>query len=135
MIHGSCMCGGVKYEISGMLTDVRNCHCSMCRKLQGSAFRSRATVQAAEFKFIRGEDLITYYESSKGTYRGFCSVCGSPIHSKFDEKPSVYGLPLGPLDDDPNARPGMHIHVASKAPWFEITDSLPQFAEGPNSSP
>ncbi len=124
------MCGGIKYEISGALTDARNCHCSMCQKLQGGAFRSRASVQSADFKFTQGADLVTYYESSKGTHRGFCRVCGSPIHSKFDDHPSVYGLPLGPLDDDPKVKPEMNIHVASKAPWFEITDTLPQFSEG-----
>jgi hypothetical protein len=103
----------------------------MCRKLQGSAFRSRATVQSADFKFLRGAECITYYESSKGTHRGFCRICGSPIHSKFDNDPSVFGLPLGPLDDEPGVRPRMHVHVASKAPWFEITDDLPQHPGGP----
>lgn len=130
MIRGSCQCGGVQFKISGALSDVRNCHCSMCRKLHGAAFRSRATVQVANFQWVQGNDLVTYFESSKGTHRGFCRVCGSPIHSKFDNNPDVYGLPLGPLDDDPDVRPQMHIHVASKAPWFDITDDLPQFPEG-----
>jgi hypothetical protein len=103
----------------------------MCRKLQGSAFRSRATVRVADFNFVQGKDLLTYFESSKGNYRGFCRVCGSPIHSKFDSKPNVYGIPLGPLDDDPGVRPQSHVYVANKAPWFEITDHLQQFDQGP----
>lgn len=130
MIHGSCLCGGIKYRITGALTGARNCHCSMCRKAQGSAFRSRAGVAAADFAFLQGEDLLTFFESSKGNHRGFCRVCGSPILSKFDSDASQYGLPLGALDDDPGMRPEMHIHVASKAPWFEITDDLPQLQDG-----
>ena len=51
--------------------------------------------------------------------------------SKFDADPSVFGLPLGALDDDPGIRPEMHVYVASKAPWFTICDDLPQFAELP----
>lgn len=131
MHRGSCQCGGVKYEITGALTEVRNCHCSMCRKLQGAAFRSRATVKAADFRWVQGDDRVTYYESSHGTHRGFCRTCGSPILSTFDIKPEVYGLPLGALDNDPGVKPQMHIHVASKAPWFMITDDLPQLPEGP----
>lgn len=50
MIHGSCLCGGIKYRITGPLTGARNCHCSMCRKAQGAAFRSRASVKAADFE-------------------------------------------------------------------------------------
>jgi hypothetical protein len=79
VLRGSCLCGGVKFEISGPLIGPSNCHCSMCRKQHGAAFRSRARVQASDLKWVQGEDLVTFYESSPGTYRGFCRVCGSPI--------------------------------------------------------
>ncbi|OZI69256.1 GFA family protein [Bordetella genomosp. 1] len=126
MLHGSCLCGRVAYEIDGALSDALNCHCSMCRKAQGGAFRSRASVPTAAFKWTRGESDITWYSSSPGTYRGFCSACGTPLLSRFDAHPEAYGLPLGALDDDPGVRPACHVHVASKAPWYEITDDLPQ---------
>ena len=131
MLRGSCLCGGIRYMIDGSLTDARNCHCSMCRKAQGAAFRSRASVRSADFRLTAGENLLTFFESSPGNHRGFCRICGSPIVSKFDAHPTVLGLPLGALDDDPGVQPQMHVHVASKAPWFTITDDLPQFPEGP----
>ena len=127
MLTGSCLCGGVCYEIHGRLTHPLNCHCSMCRKAQGAAFRSRAGVRAKDFKFVSGEELITYFESSPGNYRVFCRVCGSPIHSKFDSNPEVFGLPLGALNEDPQIKPTLHVFVGNKAPWDEITDSLPQY--------
>jgi hypothetical protein len=130
MIRGSCLCGGVKYQIEGTLSQARNCHCSMCRKAHGAAFRSRVSVGVSEFEWVQGEDLVTFYQSSPGNYRGFCRVCGSPIVSKFAGK-SYYGVPLGAMDDDPGVRPLLHVHVASKAPWFTITDDLPQFETGP----
>ena len=79
--------------------------------------------------------LVSYYESSPGNHRGFCRVCGSPLLSRFDHDPVYYGLPLGALDDDPGIRPKRHVFVAYKAPWFEITDDLPQFAELPTRAP
>jgi len=106
----------------------------MCRKAHGAAFRTRARVQASDFRWTQGEDLITWYESSPGTHRGFCRVCGSPLLSRFDHDPSSYGLPFGALDDDPGVKPRFHIFVASKAPWFEITDGLPQYDELPPKS-
>lgn len=128
MTHsGSCLCGGVQYEIHGELTDVLNCHCSMCRKLHASAFRTRAKVRAADWSTVRGADLIRFYESSPGEHKGFCSVCGSSLFTRFDAAPDVYGFPLGTLDTDPEVKPTRHIFVANKAPWFDITDDLPQF--------
>jgi hypothetical protein len=140
VLHGSCLCGGVKFEINGPLHGPSNCHCSMCRKQHGAAFRSRARVAQTDFKWVRGEELVTFYESSPGGFRGFCRVCGSPIINKFSagtpvaerdpDAPSRYGIALATLDDDPGVRPAAHGFVASKAPWYEITDNLPQFAEG-----
>ena len=112
----------------------------MCRKQHGAAFRSRARVAKADFKWIQGEELVTFYESSPGGFRGFCRVCGSPIINKFSagtpvserdpDAPSRYGIALATLDDDPGVRPAAHAFVAFKAPWYEITDDLPQHAEG-----
>lgn len=127
MVRGSCLCGIVKYIITGPLDGALFCHCSMCRKAHGAAFRSRAAVKAEHFQWTQGEDAVTWYESSSGNFRGFCRHCGSPLLSRFDHDRSVYGLPLGALDDDPRVKPGMHVFVGSKAPWYDITDGLPQY--------
>ncbi len=137
VIRGSCLCGGVKFEIVGPLTGASNCHCSMCQKQQGAAFRSRARVEKSDFKWIQGEQLVNFYESTPGFSRGFCRVCGSPILNKISnteelaphnaDSTSRFGIALATLDDDPGVRPTAHAFVASKAPWFTITDDLPQF--------
>jgi hypothetical protein len=131
MLRGSCLCQGVAFEIDGAVIDLLYCHCTMCRKAHGSAFRARGKVRASEFHWTRGEELVRYFESSPGTHRGFCSVCGSNLVSRFDHNPKVLGLALGVLDDDPVHRPICHVYVASKAPWHQITDALPQFDELP----
>ena len=126
-LHGSCLCGGVSYAIDCPLTKPVYCHCSMCRKAHGSAFRARAGVTSKDFRWTAGEPLVRYYESSPGQHRGFCSVCGSNLITRVDADPGSYGLALGSLDDDPGVRPLAHVFVGSKAPWFTITDELPQF--------
>lgn len=128
-LSGSCLCRGVEYEIQGELGDIYHCHCSMCRKLHAAAFRTSCRIRSADWKTLKGEELIRFYESSPGEHKAFCSVCSSSLFTRFDAKPDVYGFPLGTLDTEPGARPGRHVFVASKAPWFEITDDLPQHDE------
>jgi hypothetical protein len=127
MITGSCLCGGVRYEIEGNPGPALNCHCSMCRKVTGAAFRSRVAIPSGNFRWISGEDLLARYASSPGTIRTFCRVCGATLVSLFDDNPKTLGLAMGTLDNDPGLRPSFHVFVGSKAPWFEITDDLPQF--------
>ena len=131
MLRGSCLCQGAAFEIDGGVIDLLYCHCTMCRKAHGSAFRARGKVKASEFRWTRGEALVRWFDSSAGSHRGFCSVCGSNLVSRFDAKPKVVGLALGVLDDDPINRPICHVFVGSKAPWHTITDDLPQFEELP----
>ncbi|HVN29142.1 MAG TPA: GFA family protein [Candidatus Binataceae bacterium] len=127
MIRGSCLCGKIRYEIDGAIGPALNCHCSMCRKVTGAAFRSRVAVPTKDFRWTAGEDLLSRYESSPGTIRTFCRVCGATLASFFDDNPKTLGLAMGTLDDDPGVRPAFHVFVGSKAPWHEITDALPQF--------
>jgi hypothetical protein len=127
-LKGSCLCGGIQYEVNGALGAVVNCHCSMCRKATGAAFRTRAAVSASAFRWLAGESLVSRYESSPGETRTFCRICGATLATFFRDHPEQIGLALGTLDDDPEVRPSAHVFVDSKAPWFEITDSLPQFA-------
>ena len=130
-LKGSCLCRNIKYEVDrDGFGRVVNCHCSMCRKATGAAFRTRASVRASAFRWLGGEDLVSKYESSPGEFRTFCRLCGSTLATLFENNAGEIGLPLGTLDDDPGAQPSANVYVDSKAPWFAITDGLPQFSEG-----
>lgn len=128
MNTGSCLCSDVSWEIDGEPTTLSNCHCSMCRKLHGSAFGTYATVAANAFRWTSGEANIQHYESSPGASRPFCPRCGSKVATPIPDR--VF-MPAGNLDGD-IARPiDQHFFVASKAPWYDITGDAPQFDECP----
>ena len=129
MYSGSCLCGKVKFEISGKINDIVYCHCSMCRKAQGSAFATNANVAKENFHFISGEDNLTAYEYTQDQYKFFCKTCGSPIMSKNRHHPDKVRIRLGTVESDITERPTAHIFVDSKANWEEITGSLPQYPE------
>ena len=131
MLRGSCLCGGVRYEIRGIVSHVTHCHCSMCRKAHGAAFATYGRVQRADFVVVSGADDIVSYRSSPQVIRTFCKRCGSTLQFISDKRPDTLSLALGTLDDDPGVEASTHIFVGSKAPWFEITGGLPQHVARP----
>lgn len=130
MITGSCLCGSVTYELDGELGPIVFCHCSRCRKAQGTAFATNSPVKASGFRLISGQETLREYESSAGKYRAFCGNCGTPIFSRFTGKPGILRLRLGALDTPIEARPTAHIYASSHAEWFDILDDLPQYEAG-----
>src|SRR5262249_53692813 len=125
---GSCLCGGVAYEIAGMVDGpIVNCHCSRCRRARAAAHASNVFVALDRFRWLRGEDLLAAYkvpEAERFT-QTFCRTCGGKVPGVNRARGRV-GVPAGSLDDDPGAREELHVFVGSKAPWFEIADDLPQ---------
>jgi hypothetical protein len=131
MIRGGCLCGSIRYELRGPVGRVNNCHCKMCRKAHGAAFATYGHVKSEDFVLLSGKDVVRSYQSSPPVTRTFCKKCGSTLQFIVTERPEVFGLALGTLDDDPGVQPSKHIFVESKAPWFDIRDDLPQHAERP----
>jgi hypothetical protein len=101
----------------------------MCRKAHGAAFGTYARVQRSDFVLLSGETSIRAYRSSPTVTRTFCGTYGATLQWITDDRPNALDIAIGTLDDDPGVRPSRHIFTASKAPWFEITDGLPQRAE------
>lgn len=132
MITGRCLCGGVSYDINGKLPERDGtielpvyCHCKMCQRATGSAFWASTMVPAAQFVLRTGQELLTRYESSPGVFRSFCKVCGSSLFFDAQAEPNQRYVGLGTLDHF-ETPPKMHIFVASRAPWYELKDDLPQ---------
>jgi ADP-ribosyl-[dinitrogen reductase] hydrolase len=125
---GSCLCGAVAYEIDGLDSPTRHCHCISCRKAQGAAFNSSARVARGRFRWLSGEDKLVSYESSPGKFRRFCSICGSPIVAEYPDRAYV-SLRVATLDDDPGARPESHLWMSHAAPWLASSDTVACYDE------
>ena len=127
---GSCLCGGVAWETTGAPGLMMNCHCSRCRRGRGAAHATNAFYKLDQFRWIRGEQLTDAYKVPDAQYftQHFCRICGSKTPRVMEHFKRVL-VPAGAFDADPGARPMAHIFTASKAPWFEITDGIPQYEE------
>ena len=130
-IHGSCLCGSVRFEIDRVTGPFETCHCNRCRKVTGAAGLPAITVLNTDYRMTAGRDTVTSYTApilyQPPAYRAFfCSRCGSPVPPP-DPEGETLEVPAGLLDDDPGTRPDRHIFVEFVPPWDRITDGLPCF--------
>jgi hypothetical protein len=128
-MQGGCLCGAIRYEVGDSLSDISNCHCSMCRRFHGAAYSTYAKVSASDFRWIKGQELLSVYETTRGIGWAFCRNCGSSLGIPSGD--ALGSITLGTLDADPGVRPGYHMFVGSKAAWHDITDALPQYDAWP----
>ena len=131
MISGSCLCGGIRFEIDMAVGPFELCHCNRCRKRSGAAALPMVRVLRSDFKLLSGRELIKSYDAPllyrPPPYRSsFCGVCGSPVPPADPEDESLE-IPAGLLDTDPGIKPDKHILVEFVPPWDEISDGLPQY--------
>jgi hypothetical protein len=127
VLAGKCECGAVRYSVADEFLYASNCHCSRCRAATGSAFKPFAGIEREKLEITGGSDgLLIVGEETLNDTR--CAKCGSLLFSVVRDGAFVH-VALGSLVDAPSLRPTKHIFVGSKAPWFEITDDLPQFEE------
>ena len=132
VLRGSCLCGSVAYEVTGPIRAVHNCHCSRCRKARAAAHTTNGFTALEDVRHTRGGDTLRTWRHPGARYfsQVFCPACGSGM-PRLDPARGVAVIPFGSLDDDPGRGADDHIFVASKAPWYEITDALPRFDEAP----
>ena len=126
-LEGRCFCGAVHYAVADEFRYAVNCHCSDCRRTTGAAFKPFAGIESGKLRVTAGEDAIMRFGDEFG-HNAHCKMCGSLLYSLVRAGAFVH-VAMGTLVDDPSIRPTHHIFVASKAPWYTITDNLPQFAE------
>ncbi|WP_306224184.1 GFA family protein [Bosea beijingensis] len=129
-LKGRCYCGAARFEVADAFRYAANCHCSQCRRTTGSAFKPFAGIERAKLAVTAGADALLIV-GEPDNHNAHCRCCGSLLFSVVREGAYVH-VALGTLDDAPSLRPDHHIFVGSKAPWYDITDDLPQF-EGHSS--
>ena len=133
-VRGSCLCGAVAYEITTPIKAAYNCHCSRCRKARAAAHATNGFTSADGVKFVRGGDSLVSFRLPGARYftQVFCPICGSGM-PRIDAERGIAVIPFGSLDDDPGCVGADHIFVESKAPWYAITSSHPQYPGPPPS--
>jgi hypothetical protein len=127
VLRGECECRATQYEVLDEFVYAANCHCSRCRAGTGTAFKAFAGIEREKLTVTAGVDDLLVWGDAEGNHTR-CGTCGSLLFSVVRDGEYVH-VAMGSLQDEPSIRPTEHIFVGSKAPWFEITDDLPQADE------
>ncbi len=130
-IRGSCLCGGVTFEIDRACGPAEYCHCKRCRKVSGSASLLNVRVKTQDYRFLTGHDLVKTYCApilySPPAYRSFfCSNCGSQVPPPSPDEES-FEIAAGLFDDDFGIRPDKHIFVDFMPAWDDLQRELPAY--------
>lgn len=129
-LRGHCLCGAVEYAVPDDFQYMGFCHCSECRRFSGSAFSALGGIPESSFRVLNGAENIVHYAKTEDTVLGFCRTCGSSLYARKPQRGMIH-LRLGTLIDPPTLKPQAHVHVGSKAAWYEIRDGLPQYDGAP----
>ena len=132
-LSGSCLCGAVKYSITGEVQRFYHCHCRRCRKATGTGHASNLLLTPeSSLTWLAGEDLLSHFKvpDAERFYNRFCSRCGSPVPRTVPELDGVL-VPAGSLDCEPPIPPGGRIFWDSRVDWSCSDKELPVYKEYP----
>ncbi|GAA0593447.1 GFA family protein [Caenispirillum bisanense] len=124
-LAGGCLCGAVRFEVTGRPLYSDWCHCRECQRSSGSAGIPWGCWPAESFRLTEGRPQC--FPSSWRGHRFFCPHCGATLHMTDPTDPSNVGVPLTALDDPTAVAPGCHEWVSERPAWVRLDDGLPQY--------
>lgn len=121
-MRGSCLCGGVRFEVTEDFLAVTACHCSNCKKISGGTGTVSGRAATSAIRVLSGGELLTSFQPAEGTSKTFCSVCGSNIFGGGWPSAERVSVRLSTLDEPFDRKPETHVYVRSVAPWETLPD-------------
>lgn len=116
---GGCLCGAVRYTLSGEPRAIALCHCTHCRKQSGSTFSFNLVLRESDY-LQTGETtlFVDTGDSGEPVHRHFCGRCGSPILARIAAAPGKVVLKAGSLDSLDGLAPRAEIYTDHAVAWL-----------------
>ena len=121
-LRGSCLCGGVEFELAEAPETLRYCHCESCKKLSGSIGTVNGRVPSNAIRILEGKELLQTFQPAEGSAKTFCRTCGSNLFGGGWPNSETTSVRASALDDPFDARPSAHLFVRSVAAWETLPD-------------
>ena len=132
-VAGSCLCGGVRFEVAEPFESVSQCHCASCKKLSGGPGTVSGHAPSTAIRIVAGDRLVRTYQPAEGSAKTFCVNCGSNLFGGGWPESETASVRLSALDTPPDGKPQRHIFVRSVAPWETVPDDgAPRFETRPS---
>lgn len=129
---GGCLCGAVRYEVTGEPVRTQICHCNDCRRATGSSFATNVFVNSDDLKVTQGQLRIYKHLAESGNVRvkEFCETCGAQLFSWGEHRPELKSVKVGSIDDASFVQPWAHVYVSRALPFTLLDDGLKKFEKG-----
>lgn len=135
IIKGACSCNSINFEIdAAAIVKIVNCHCNLCRKMNGSVFSSYVAIKENGYDLINGHDNIASHKRSQNATKSFCRTCGTPIYnSNPTQYPDLKILYLGVLENAGQFNIDANIFCDSRLTWIKGITKIPSFKQTTHS--
>jgi hypothetical protein len=127
-VNGSCLCGAVHFEVRLPSKWCAHCHCNMCRKAHGAGYVTWVGFESDHFRLVTGDHHLSWFESSNGARRGFCSDCGSTMLFESERWPGETHVAMGCIDDPIDRKPQANSFFDAHVDWMPIDEALKVFS-------
>ena len=136
-IEGGCVCGKVRFKITGDTMGTGVCHCRACQYSTGGGANYVVLAPKAAFAVTKGEPKVHKSTAESGTEMGraFCADCGTPLYTVSGPMVPFYPVKVGALDDPSTFQPQLHLYMVDAQPWHLTHEGLPQFPKMPPMGP
>lgn len=130
---GGCLCGAIRYQVSGEPSVAGACYCRDCQYISGGAPAYGLMVLKGQVRVTQGNPKVfwTQADSGNSVARHFCPDCGTPLFSENSANPEYLPIKAGSLDDPSSFKCQAHIWTASAQPWHHLDPALPRFEKNP----
>ncbi len=125
---GGCLCGGVRYQVSGTIDESGYCHCRTCQRQSGAPVVAWFALAPTGFSYVEGAPKT--HRASDHAGREFCGDCGTYLVFREDDPSQTLGVNTATLDDPALSPPDFHIYCEDRIPWFNTDDRLPRHERG-----
>lgn len=127
-VSASCSCRAVRCSIDHDIQTLVNCHCTDCRKMNGSAFSSMAVSPTSAVEITDGKEHLARYAMSPAVTKHFCKLCGTPMFNTNEQLPGLSMFFLGAIDQDRDLAPSFNVFCRSKLSWVDHVAGLKSFS-------
>ena len=127
-LHGSCLCGGVRFEVTEPFLTVSQCHCEYCKRIAGGYGTVSGRARTEAIRILEGGELLRSYTPPEGSAKTFCSECGSNLFGGGWPASETSSVRLSSFGLDYDRKPEAHTFVRSVAAWEILPDDgLPRY--------
>ncbi len=127
IVEGGCLCGAIRYRVTGESIARTLCHCRSCRLASGAPSVAWVVFRMSDFAFLTGTPAS--FNSSPPVVRTFCGKCGTPLTYQHASRPDAIDVTTVTLDVADQFAPTKEIWVEEKLAWERTNEALPQYPQ------